>query len=80
MSQAMAEFPKIVGTPTFRHEHIPTMVLCNRESKPELNFMREGFIANAASLGSECTRGALAVTKVMVLMIATAVIVAGHRK
>ncbi|XP_061375319.1 UDP-glycosyltransferase 89A2-like [Gastrolobium bilobum] len=51
-SQAVVEFAGIPGTPSFRGEHLPSLILRYRESDPESEFVRELFAANAASWGT----------------------------
>ncbi|CAL5189315.1 unnamed protein product [Lathyrus oleraceus] len=50
-SKEIVEFPKLPGKPSFKYEHLPSLVLRYRESDPESEFVRESFISNAASWG-----------------------------
>ncbi|KAJ1412088.1 UDP-glucuronosyl/UDP-glucosyltransferase [Sesbania bispinosa] len=51
-SQDMVDFPGFPGTPSFRREHLPASILRYRESDLESEFVKESFVANAASWGS----------------------------
>ncbi|CAK8537527.1 unnamed protein product [Lathyrus sativus] len=50
-SKEVVEFPELPGKPSFKYEHLPSLVLRYRESDPESEFVRESFISNAASWG-----------------------------
>ncbi|KAL5078647.1 hypothetical protein RYX36_007068 [Vicia faba] len=51
-SKEVVEFPELPGKPSFKYEHLPSIVLRYRESDLESEFVRESFISNAASWGS----------------------------
>lgn len=47
----VVQFSDIPGTPEFKYEHLPSLILRYKESDPESEFVRDSFISNAASCG-----------------------------
>ncbi|KAF4402719.1 hypothetical protein CsatB_019956 [Cannabis sativa] len=50
-SCSVVEFPDFPGSPSFKEEHLPSIVRLCRESKPDTDFVRDGLMANYSSWG-----------------------------
>ncbi|CAL5189170.1 unnamed protein product [Lathyrus oleraceus] len=50
-SEEVVQFPELPRTPSFKYEHLYSILLHYRESDPESEFVREIFISNSASWG-----------------------------
>ncbi|XP_062111293.1 UDP-glycosyltransferase 89A2-like [Humulus lupulus] len=48
---SVVEFPDFPRSPSFKEEHLPSVVWLCRESKPETDFVRDGLMANYSSWG-----------------------------
>ncbi|XP_028794127.1 UDP-glycosyltransferase 89A2-like [Neltuma alba] len=47
----VVEFSDIPGAPLFKHEHLPAMFLKYKESEPDWEIVKEGYLSNMASWG-----------------------------
>ncbi|XP_057751274.1 UDP-glycosyltransferase 89A2-like [Arachis stenosperma] len=45
-ARPMVEFPDLLGAPSFRNEHLPSLLRLYKESESESEFVRESMIAN----------------------------------
>ncbi|XP_058775703.1 UDP-glycosyltransferase 89A2-like [Vicia villosa] len=50
-SNEVVQFSELPGAPSFKYEHLHSILLRYRESDPESEFVRESFISNSASWG-----------------------------